>query len=77
MLLASVVVNENCARDDRRRRHAVTTLDHGLDAIGGKHLKSGSLRGPGQRVGVLADIKRPVDRLTTPVVEIAWVIARI
>ena len=63
MLRAAAVVNEDRARDDRRRRHAVVALDDRLDVVGRQHLERGALGRPGQRVGVLAQVERTVGAL--------------
>jgi len=65
-VLAAAIVDENCARDDRRRCHAVVGLDHGIDAVRGQHLERRSLRGSGQRVGVLAHVDRAADARVPP-----------
>ena len=65
---AAAVVDEDGARDDRRRRDAVVALDDRLDAVGRQHLERGALGRPGQRVRVLAHVERAVDALAAPVV---------
>ena len=51
------IVNQNRARDDRRRRETIVRLDNGFDAIYREHFENGSLRRSGQRVRILAQVK--------------------
>src|SRR5581483_1948560 len=60
VLPAAAVIDEDGARDDRRRRHAVVALDHGLDAVGGQDFEGGALGRPRQGVRVLAEVQRAV-----------------
>ena len=65
---AAAVVDEDRARDRGRRGEAVVALDHSFHDIRREHLERGALRGRGERVGVLAQVERPVDALLAPVV---------
>jgi hypothetical protein len=66
--LAATIVDEDRARDHRRRRDARVALDDRLDAIRRQHLEGRALRGLGQRVRVLSHVQRPIDALATSVV---------
>ena len=60
---AATVVDEDGARNDRRRGDAVIALDDRLDPVRRQHFERGALGRAGQRVGVLADVERAVDAL--------------
>jgi hypothetical protein len=66
--LPAAVVDEDCARDHRRRHHTRVALDYRVDAVRDEHLERGALRRLGERVGVLAHVERAVDPLPTLVV---------
>ena len=77
LLGAAAIVHEDRARDHRRRREPSSLLNDRLDAVGRQHFQCRSLRRPGQRVRVLAHVKRAVDALAARYSQIACVIARI
>jgi len=58
--LATAVVNQNSARDYRRRSYAVVVLDDRLYIICRQHFEGGTLRGPRQGVGVLPQVEGAV-----------------
>ena len=66
--LASAIVNNDGARNDRRRRHAIIALDDRFDAVGREHFERGALRGRGQRVRVLAHLKRAIGAVAAAVI---------
>src|SRR5580692_2356792 len=68
MIFAIAVVDEDGARDDRRRSYFVIFLDDGFHAVRGQHLERGTLRGSGQRVRVFAHIEWAIRALATTVV---------
>src|SRR6266446_5915553 len=68
VLLTAAVVDQDGPRDHGRRRHAVTSLDYSFDVIGRQDLDRGTLRRAGQRVRILAHVKRTVGPVTSPVV---------
>jgi len=72
-----VVVDENLARDHRRRRHAVSGLDERLDAVGRQDSERCALGRIGEGVSVLAEEQRPGDAVAWRCSQMAWVIARI
>src|SRR5262245_22808920 len=62
------VVNYNGPRDDRSRRHAVVSLDDRLDTVGRQDFQRRVFCRTRQGMSVLAQIKRPVDAPTGPVI---------
>ena len=67
MVFAAAVVNQNRVRYDGGGRDSVVLLNDGFDVVGGQNLERGALRRAGQRVGVLAHVKRAVGSLPTPI----------
>ena len=61
MPIPPAVVDEDRARDGRRRRHPVILLDDGLHMIGGEDFERGALGGLGNRVRILSHEQRAID----------------
>src|SRR5262249_19872609 len=68
MLSSATVVDEHSVRDNRRRGYCIVLLNDGFDIVGGQHLERGTLRRPGHRVGVLADVERTISGLVAPII---------
>src|SRR5215472_14718882 len=68
MRLAIAVKYENGARDDRCRSNRIVLLDDGVHVVTCQDLERGTLRRTGQRMGVLAHVKRAVSSLAAAVV---------
>src|SRR5262249_40072010 len=72
MLFTATVVDENSVRDNRRRGYPIVLLNDGFDIVAGQHLERGTLRRPGHRVGVFANIQWSVGPLAAPVMASMW-----
>ena len=66
--MAAAVFDEDGAGDDRRGRHAIIALDDRVDVVRGEHFERRALGRAGQRVRVLAHVKRSINALAAPVV---------
>src|SRR5262249_12672014 len=67
VLLAAAIVDKDGMRDDRRGRHAIVSLDYGLDVVGRENFQRGTLRRLRYCVRVLAQEKRTVSSLAAPI----------
>ena len=65
---ATAIVNNDGARNHRRRRHAVIFLNDGFHAVGREHFERGALCGRGKPVRVLAHLQRAADVLAPAVI---------
>ena len=68
MLFASAVVDEDCVRDDRRRRHAVSLLDDRLHPVCRQYFERRALSRPRNRMCILAHIEGALSSLSFAVV---------